>query len=190
MQNVISGLLSIRKSLGNIANEQSDENPCLIIRVDRFDELFRSAVDNLANERQISSEIVDRLLANPLKMLREMQIIYKQYRADSKLGRPAVNYPTYRLTEVTDFQYPDDCYYGQDYGNTLHKEVICDLECEPVIQINTGHPCIGILKSRMEDNEPEDTYENVRKWNIRGITPEEAYHTRKAFMNSKSLYRE
>lgn len=171
-------------------NEQFDENPCLIIRVDRFDELFRSAVDNLANERQISSEIVDRLLANPLKMLREMQIIYKQYRADSKLGRPAVNYPTYRLTEVTDFQYPDDCYYGQDYGNTLHKEVICDLECEPVIQINTGHPCIGILKSRMEDNEPEDTYENVRKWNIRGITPEEAYHTRKAFMNSKSLYRE
>ena len=171
-------------------NEQFDENPCLIIRVDRFDELFRSAVDNLANERQISSEIVDRLLANPLKKLREMQIIYKQYRADSKLGRPAVNYPTYRLSKVNNFQYPADSYYFPEYGGTQCETTICDLECEPVIQINTGHPCIGIIKSRMEDNEPEDTYENVRNWQIRGITREEAYHTRKAFMNSKSLYRE
>lgn len=171
-------------------NEQFDENPCLIIRADRFDKLFRRAVDNLANERQISSEIVDRLLANPLKMLREMQIIYKQYRADSKLGRPAVNYPTYRLSKVNNFQYPADSYYFPEYGGTQCETTICDLECEPVIQINTGHPCIGILKSRMEDNEPEDTYENVRNWQIRGITKEEAYCTRKAFMNSKSLYRE
>lgn len=171
-------------------NEQFDENPCLIIRADRFDELFRSAVDNLANERQISSEIVDRLLANPLKKLREMQIIYKQYRADSKLGRPAVNYPTYRLSNVNNFQYPADSYCFPEYGGTPCETTICDLECEPVIQINTGHPCLGILKSRIEDNEPEDTHENVRGWEIRGITREEAYHTRKAFMNSKSLYRE
>lgn len=171
-------------------NEQFDENPCLIIRADRFDELFRSAVDNLANERQISSEIVDRLLANPLKKLREMQIIYKQYRADSKLGRPAVNYPTYRLSKVNNFQYPADSCYFPEYGGMPCETTICDLECEPVIQINTGHPCLGILKSRIEDNEPEDTHENVRGWEIRGITREEAYHTRKAFMNSKSLYRE
>ncbi len=180
---------SVLKKCPN-GNEQHDEKPCLIIRLERFEELFRKVVQDLADEMQVSSEIFDRLLANPLIKLRELQIIYKQHRADSKLGRPAVNYPTYRLTEVTDFQYPDDCYCGQDYGNTLHKEVICDLECEPVIQINTGHPCIGILKSRVEDNEPEDTYENVRKWQIRGITKEEAYCTRKAFMNSKSLYRE
>lgn len=180
---------SVLKKCPN-GNEQHDEKPCLIIRLERFEELFRKAVQDLADEMQIASEIFDGLLVNPLIKLRELQIIYKQHRADSRLGRPAVNYPTYRLTEVNDFQYPDDCYCGQDYESTLHKEVICDLECEPVIQINTGHPCIGILKSRMEDNEPEDTYENVRNWQIRGITREEAYHTRKTFMNSKSLYRE
>lgn len=180
---------SILKSNQN-GNEQYSEKPCLIIRAERFDELFQEAVQNIVNELQISSEIVDRLLANPLKKLRELQIIYKQYRADSKLGRPAVNYPTYRLRKVNNFQYPMDSCYFPEYSGTPCGTTICDLECEPVIQINTGHPCLGILKSRIEDNEPEDTYENVRNWEIRGITREEAYHTRKAFMNSKSLYRE
>lgn len=180
---------SVLKS-GQNENEQYDMKPCLIIRADRFDEMFRDAVQNLANEMQISSEIFDRLLVNPLKKLRELQIIYKQYRKDSKWGRPAVNYPTYSLSKVNDFQYPEDFYAFSEYVDTSHEKTICDLECEPVIQINTGHSCVNVLKKRMDDTDSENTYENVRSWHIRGKTVGEAYCTRKAFVNSKSLYRE
>lgn len=180
---------SVLKSNQN-ENEQYDEKPCLIIRADRFDELFRETVQSLANELELSSEVFDRLLSNPLKKLRELQIIYKQYRSDSKWGRPAVNYPTYTLSKVNDFQYPMDSYGFSGYDGTLCEKIICDLEYEPVIQINTGHPCVGTLKRRMDDIDSENTYENVKNWYIRGVTVKEAYCTRKAFMNSKSLYRE
>lgn len=171
-------------------NEQYDEKPCLIIRADRFDNLFRETVQSLADELELSSEVFDRLLSNPLKKLRELQIIYKQYRADSKWGRPAVNYPTYRLSEVNDFQYPMDAYGYPESDGRLCRKTICELEYEPVIQINTRHPCISTLKRRMDDLDSENTYENVENWHIRGVTMKEAYCTRKAFMNSKSLYRE
>lgn len=180
---------SIQKNNQN-GNEQYDEKPCLIIRADRFDNLFRETVQSLANELELSSEVFDRLLSNPLKKLRELQIIYKQYRADSKWGRPAVNYPTYRLSKVNDLRYTVDSYGYPEYDGTLYEKTICDLEYEPVIQINTGHPCISTLKRRMDDIDSENTDENVENWHIRGVTMKEAYCTRKAFTNSKSLYRE
>lgn len=180
---------SIQKNNQN-GNEQYDEKPCLIIRADRFDNLFRETVQSLANELELSSEVFDRLLSNLLKKLRELQIIYKQYRADSKWGRPAVNYPTYRLSKVNDLRYTVDSYGYPEYDGTLYEKTICDLEYEPVIQINTGHPCISTLKRRMDDIDSENTDENVENWHIRGVTMKEAYCTRKAFTNSKSLYRE
>ncbi|MBD5503560.1 MAG: hypothetical protein HDR09_07405 [Lachnospiraceae bacterium] len=180
---------SILKECQN-ENDQYADKPCLIICATRFDELFRRTVEKILGEFQISSKVLDKLLANPLKMLREMQIIYKQYRADSKWGRPAVNYPVYELSTVSSFQYPDDVYYGLGYDNTPCEAVICNVDCEPVIQINTEHPCINVLKRRMDNIDPEDAYGGVRGWQIRGITKEEAYHIRKTFTNSKSLYRE
>ena len=181
---------SILKSNQN-GNEQYDMQPCLIIRAERFDELFREAVQNLASELQISSEIFDRMLTNPLKKLRELQIIFKQYRADSKWGRPVVNYPTYSLRRVNNFQYSSDEYYDSSvYYRASSEEIICDLDCEPVIQINARHPCVGALKNRMDDIDSEDIYENVRSWHIEEMLEETAYCARKAFIKSKSLYRE
>ena len=175
---------------GQNENEQYGEKPCLIIRANRFDEVFQEAVQNLANELQISSVVLDKLLTNPLKRLREMQIIYKQYRADSKWGRPAVNYPVYEIETLHKFQYSDDEIECSIYDSTSYMENICHLDCEPVIQMNTEHPCVSVLKRRMDDAEDEETYESMRRWQIRGISKEEAYCTRKTFINSKSLYKE
>ncbi len=180
---------SILKSCQN-ENEQYDEKPCLIVREDRFDELFQEAVQDLTDKIQISSEVFDKLHVNPLKKLREMQIIYKQYRADSKWGRPAVSYPTCKLETVSNFRYPDDAIGWPEYDDASTEETICYLDCEPVIQMNTEHPCINILRKRMDGIKAEDTYESLRNWQVRGITKEEAYCTRKAFINSKALYKE
>ena len=76
------------------------------------------------------------------------------------------------------------------YGNTSNEETICYLDCEPVIQMNTEHPCVSVLKRRMDDVVAGETCESMRSWQIRGITKEGAYCTRKAFINSKTLYKE
>lgn len=156
----------------NDKNEQYDENPCLMIREERLKVLFREEIEKLLKEGQISSSISDKISANLLKILREMQIIYKQYRADSKWGRAAVRYPVYELRHI----------YHRDDEN-------CTVSFEPVIQMNTWHPCIETLKERMDEADINEEIREMDGWKTYADR-NEIYRVRKAFTNNKSLYRE
>ncbi len=153
-------------------DNQYDENPCLIVRKERFIELFKEAIEDLLQKEQISSLIADKVSANLLIILREMQIIYKQYRADSKWGRPAVNYPVYQIKNI--YMEGDKSY---------------QVSTAKALQFNTWHPCIKALKEEMYNREEEqEDIEIIGQVSV--IEHDELYKIRKAFTNQKSLYRE
>lgn len=193
-------------------NGRYDDKPCLIIRKERFMELMQAQIQSIVQEKEISSAIADKLQNNLMKKLKTMQIIYKQYRSDSKWGRSAVDYPVYNLCylsgEVND-DYDDD--YNDDYDNNCSNNyndydydddyddscntgsgtAICTARLEPVVQININHPCVRILKEKMENGGEDELLENdIDKWDIEGIDKDELYKVRKSFLNSKSLYKE
>lgn len=151
---------------------QYDENPCLMIREERLRELFTEEIQTFVKQGQISSSIADKVLANLLRILREMQIIYKQYRSDSKWGRPAINYPVYSCANICR-EYEENCW----------------VSFEPVIQLNTWHPCIATLKDKMDNEEQQVADVEGIEWRI-NEDRDEIYRVRKAFTNNKSLYRE
>ena len=151
---------------------QYDENPCLIIREERLRELFTEEIQTLLKQGQISPSIVDKVLINLLRILRKMQIIYKQYRSDSKWGRPAINYPVYSCANIC-----------REYGEN------CWISFEPVIQLNTWHPCIETLKDKMDNEKQEVVDIEGIGWRI-NEDRDKIYRVRKAFTNNKSLYRE
>ncbi|HBA70604.1 MAG TPA: hypothetical protein DCZ40_14800 [Lachnospiraceae bacterium] len=160
--------LEIGESNGS---NQYDENPCLIIREKRLIELFKEEIENMLEEGEISSLIADKVLVNLLKILREMQIIYKQYRSDNKWGRPAINYPVYSLAHIWR-EYEENCW----------------VSFESVIQLNTWHPCIATLKDKMDNEEQQVVDIEGIGWRI-NKDRDEIYGVRKAFTNNKSLYR-
>lgn len=151
--------------------------PYLLIREDRFIQLFQTQLDDLLEENKVSSQIADDLRLHLLLKLRERQLIYKQSRSDSKWGRPAAQYPVCEWEEHCD---PYDDFY----------EDVLQVHCESVIQMNTQHLCIRNLKGRIKnENAVEDVGNNARK-TIQGMAEDEIYKVRKAFTNNKSLYRE
>lgn len=162
-----------------------DSQPCLIIREEKLKELFENEIQNLVKENQISSRIADKLLNNLLIILRKMQIIFKQYRSDSKWGRPALNYPVYTTRQ-------EKRYCGFDYVEfcQITKQVkVYETKCEPVIQINTEHPCVLALKEKMIDME-DDGSVYPSDYDYGGMDQDDVYKVRKSFINNKSLYRE
>lgn len=100
----------------------NNDPPYLIIREEVFMELFKAEIQGFLGEGRISSEIADRILVESMKLLRKMQVIYKQHRSDSIWGRPAAAYPVYEIWMETGKRnlYPadDDEYndYEEDYG--------------------------------------------------------------------------
>ncbi len=157
-------------------NEQYDENPCLIIRAERFQALFKEEINILLEEDSLSSAVADNLMCNLLKKLRKMQIIYKMNRPDSALGRPSPDYPVFRSDKFVSCweNASDDDEHFTNY--------------EPTLQINTKLPCIRILKERMENE--ECTNDNITNWKPYNPEPSEIFKCRKAFINNKSLYKE
>lgn len=141
--------------------EKNNDNPCLIIRESKLIELFQCEVFKVQQAKKISSKSADKILSNVALRLKKMQIIYKQYRTDNKWGRSAVYYPVYKITErydsCNDYSYDDDVY---------NKKTICNMDYEPVIQINTEHPCVAILKQRM--NNLNDTFDFMDDRTIQG----------------------
>lgn len=114
-----------------------------------------------------------------------MQIIYRQHRADDKWGRTAINYPVYQCRSETRESYNR---YLDEY---VDEEIsVCYVDYESVVQMNTEHPCIKSLVKRMDSEEAETILEDVWEWRERYIDKDEIYKIRKAFMNSKSLYKE
>lgn len=159
-----------------------DENPCLIISFDRFEYLFKAEIQQLSKEIRLSSVIIDNLMSNWSRKLRKMQIVYKQKRSDSPLGRPAIEYPVYELKSNM-YQYGyEDCY---DIS-TRSPNIYMNVHYTPVIQINTRLPYIEILKERMNNEEELEEREN---WTI-SEQVKDIIEKRKAFIAGKSLYKE
>ncbi len=159
---------------GNCEHDECDDAPCWLIQEKRLGSLFQKEVEKMLSGNEISSEIADELENDWLRQLRKMQIIYKQRRTDNKWGRPALPYPVY------------ECEVNYGYNG---REITCNVECEPVIHMNENHPIIRFLKERIEDNDTEDI--DIRtpdEWDVQGMSLDEIYKVRKAFMNSKSLY--
>lgn len=152
--------LEIGESNGS---NQYDENPCLIIREKRLIELFKEEIENMLEEGQISSLIADKVLVNLLRILRKMQIIYKQYRSDNKWGRVAIHYPVYQLRTIY-----------REYDEN------CLIDTEPVVQFNTWHPCIKMLKEEICNQEAQETDTDVNKWRS-NADRDELYKIRKEF---------
>lgn len=160
---------SMRKERSGDVNEQS----YLIIREKKFEELLIKECDLLVENGDISSKISDEIKKNYLKIAREMQIIYKQYRSDCSFGRPTVKYPVFKR---------------------WHSNGECPIDCEvwyeATIQFNTAHQCIKTIKERLEKEESdEEMFEVVENWNVVGKELKEIYQVRKAFTSSKSVYR-
>lgn len=156
--------------------ELYDENPCLIILSKRFENLFKDEMQQLSEEIQLSSAIMDNLTSNLWKKLRKLQIIYKQRRSDCQWGRFELEYPVYKLEEDVEQEY-SDCYEDDIYMN---------IHYEPVVQINTKLPYIKLLKERMGNEEFEE--EDRENWRMSEI--EEILKKRQAFIAGKSLYKE
>lgn len=165
-------------------HDQYNEKPYLLIREDRFIELFQAELLNLSKEKQISSALTDKLMLNLPKKLKEMQVLFKQHRSDSEWGRHAIDYPVFGQKIWYDKEYNS---YVDDYVDV--KKTRCNVEFAKVLQLNTEHPCIEILEKRMEDDTDIETiYEAVERWQIFGEDVHEIYRCRNAFTNSKSLY--
>ena len=93
-----------KKSLlktGHNGNEEYDESPCLIIREELLMNLLKTEIKNILKEGKAVSAVADKVLCNLPKILKSMQIIYRQYRADDKWGRTAISYPVYQCRSET-----------------------------------------------------------------------------------------
>lgn len=177
-----------RKSLlqaSHNGDEQYDESPYLIIREKVLMNLLEAEIKNLLKEGKVVSAIADKVLCNLPKNLKKLQIIYRQYRADDKWGRTAINYPVYQCMSKTEEHYNS---YTEEYENEEIR--VCYVDYEPVIQMNTRHPCIKSLIKRMDSEETEVILEDVGEWRTWYVDKENTYKIRKAFTNNKSLYRE
>ena len=157
-----------------------DENPVLIIRKERLEELFHHEIQIFLKEKsEISSKIAGSIINQFWKMLRELRIIYQTPRNDSKQGRPAAEYPVF-------IRYTDSGEYGESLFYVM--------EFESVIQINTEHPCIEKQVEYIFGIDAEQTFENGGKLEIidkegRPINADGIYEKRRKFMRGKSLYR-
>lgn len=123
-------------------NEKYNEELLMIIRERRLKKLIQTEIKQCVKEKQISSDLAYKLECNMSIILRRTQIIYTQYRSDNKWGRAAVNYPVFSLHHA-------DEYCGLYEYDT--EKCIYNVYFESVIQMNVEHPCIAVLKERMEN---------------------------------------
>ena len=164
-------------------HEQYVTPAILLIRETILKKLIKKEIELLEKDGRISTRIIEKLKNEFERKLREMQVIYKRYRADCKWGRKAVNYPVFR----------NKVYEGYDgYGGYMEEEeIVCHVRYEPVVQINTEHPCVRQLKERINNNtDLEGAFKDVDSWKICDRDEGEIYRERRSFMNSKTLYKE
>ena len=161
-------------------NDQYATPTFLIIREEILNRLIEKEIQLLAKDGRISSRIIDKLLVGYNLKLREMQITYKRYRADSKWGRKAVKYPVFK-----------NKIYMDNTGYMEYERIDCHVWNENVVQINTEHSCVRTIKERIYNNiNIEEPFRDVNSWQIRNKMEDDIYKERKSFMNSKTLYKE
>lgn len=188
-------LLKRDEELHGVCGEQS----YLIIQEKIFMDLFKAEIQNLLDEGEMSSAIADRILIESMKLLRKMQVIYKQYRSDSIWGRPAAAYPVYELRIETEKRHPypfDYDSYEYDYDGYDREDYIertkCIVSCEAVIHFNTSHSGIAALKKRMEEGDlnQRELFEEIDNLSVEGMGEEEIHKIRRSFASGKSLFKE
>ena len=112
-----------------------------------------------------------------------MQLIYKQRRSDGNWGRTAVKYPVCEVKEEWDKKY---------YEGEKEMETRCIVDYKPTVQLNAEHPYLDFLMERFEDAESEKILRGVElicDTDGKKLEESEIYKLRKAFMNSKTLYK-
>lgn len=175
---------SLLKSTHDL-HEQCDGRPCVIIREEKLINLLHEEIQRIQKESPIPSIVVENILVHLSVKLRKMQFIYKQRRLENDLGRTATKYP---VCFTTDQPAGFDNLYEEEINNK-----VCIIDFKPVIQMNTGHPCMEILMERLEDGILEKTLPDINMiCDTEGKKMDEVkvYRVRKAFMNSKFLYKE
>lgn len=168
-------------------HDQFDVIPCLIIREEKLMNLLYECIKDVIREYPVTCISSDEIIGHLPRLLKEMQLIYRKRRKEGGWGRTAVNYP---VCEVRD-----------EWNGTYHCGDICEKQMEtrcivdfkPTVQLNAGHPYWDFLMERLEDAESEKILRDVAvicNTKQEELDEAEIYRLRKAFMNSKSLYRE
>lgn len=159
---------------------RDDDCPVLIIVKERLEELFQEEVQALLREKtEISSQIAESVIRQFWVMMREMGMIYQIPRNDSKLGRPAAEYPVFRRYT--------------EYNGYIEKPIYM-VEFENTVQINLEHPCMERLVVRIKNVVEEEAFEDADDWEIvdiqdKKLEQDEIYEIRRKFIRGKSLYK-
>lgn len=164
--------------------EQYDGRPCAIIREEKLLNLLYEVIRKVLREYPISCISENEIKSHLPRLLKKMQIIYKQHRSDGDWGRTAVKYPVCEIRIEKN---------GRFYGEVPQEVARCIVEFKPVIQINIDHPYMDILSERLEDLMNETVLRDIDEicnTQRESLSEGEIYKVRKAFMNSKSLHKE
>lgn len=168
----------------NNQHVQYDSRPCIMIREENLINLLQEKIREMLKEYPISGITAEKILLHLPKLLKKMQIIYKQYRSDGNWGRTAVKYPVCE-TRIE--------FSGIYHGLEQLEHMVCIVDFKPVIQMNTEHSCMDILFERIEDAAIEKILPDIdvmHDMNRQQMNEDKIYRIRRAFMNSKSLYKE
>lgn len=164
-------------------HEQCDGKPCAIIKEERLMNLLYEGIRRILREYPISCISEDEIISHLPRILKKMQIVYKQHRADGNWGRTAVKYPVCKICVEENGTYNLD---GPE------KETLCIVEFKPVIQINIDHPYMEILLERLDDLTSEKILKGIDRIcdiHRENLSEAEIYKIRKAFMRGKSLHK-
>lgn len=158
--------------------------PCMIIREERLMNLLYDAIKKVVREYPATCISADEMIGHLPRLLKRMQLIYKQHRSDGDWGRTAVKYPTCEVQEEWTGKYQWD-------GKVM--EIRCIVDFKPTVQLNVEHPYFEFLLERLEDAESIKTLPNIDVMcNVHRekIDEAEICKVRKAFMSGKALYKE
>lgn len=165
-------------------HEQYDGKQCLIIREEKLINLLNESIREVLRDYPVTCISADEIISHLPRLLKKMQLIYKQRRTDGNWGRTAVKYPCCEVKEEWSAKY---------YEGEKEMETRCIVDYKPTVQLNVEHPNLDFLMERFEDTESEKILRDVElicDTDRKKLEESEIYKLRKAFMNSKTLYKE
>ncbi len=166
-------------------HDQYDGKQCAIIREEKLMNLLNASIKDVLSEYPVACIPAEEIINCLPRLLKGMQLIYKQRRSDGGWGRTAVKYPVCQVCDEPT---------GKENWDGPIIETRCVVEFRPVVQINIEHPSMEILMERVDDDPLlEKTLRDI-DWMCNEqreeIEENQIYKIRKAFMSGKSLYKE
>lgn len=156
----------------------------MIIREERLMQLLYDAIKKIISEYPAFCISADEMISHLPRLLKRMQLIYKQHRSDGDWGRTAVKYPVCEVQQEWTGKYQWD-------GKVM--EARCIVEFKPAVQLNVEHPYFEFLLERLEDAESIKILPDIELLcdvHREKMDEAEIYKVRKAFMSGKALYKE